>query len=133
MIVERNSGDKYAIHTDSEYRLNCLTEWFKAWELNGWKTANGEEVANQDLIKGIVKLMASPPPCAGKVKMCKVQAHGSSYGNNMVDKYSQERKFFSQNIEMTTWITDRVWSTFSIYLLYTRLVYDLVKASMFLF
>lgn len=93
VIAERNSGDKYAIHTDSEYSLNCLAEWYKAWELNGWKTANGEVVANQDLIKAILKLMGSSP-CAGKVKMCKVQAHGSSYGNNMADKYARERRFF---------------------------------------
>lgn len=93
VIIERNNGHKYVIYSDSEYSINCLTDWYKSWEKNGWKTATGETVANQDLIKKILQLQKEPA-CDGKVDIKKVQAHGTSHGNNMADKYAKERKFF---------------------------------------
>ncbi|KAG5358596.1 Ribonuclease H [Yarrowia sp. B02] len=57
VIIERNSGHKYDINTDSECSINCLTVWNQGWEENGWKTAGGEDVANQDLIKAILELL----------------------------------------------------------------------------
>lgn len=48
---------KTTIYTDSMYSINCVTKWYKKWKKNGWKTANGDPVANQTLIKGIVKYL----------------------------------------------------------------------------
>ncbi len=46
---------KIEIFTDSKYSINCLNRFVKTWEKNNWKTVNGKDVLNQDLIKSILK------------------------------------------------------------------------------
>lgn len=45
------------IYTDSEYSIKSLTIWIKNWKKNNWKTANGKDVKNVDIIKNIDKLI----------------------------------------------------------------------------
>ncbi|KAL7623840.1 hypothetical protein AAE478_005396 [Parahypoxylon ruwenzoriense] len=45
-------GQKIRIFTDSKYSLNCVTEWYKNWEKNGWRTKDGL-VKNRDLVEAI--------------------------------------------------------------------------------
>lgn len=40
-----------AIYTDSQYVQKGITEWIHGWRRNGWKSASGEAVKNQDLWK----------------------------------------------------------------------------------
>lgn len=55
--LERKAGLQYRpnfrlfIKTDSSYVVGIMTEWKAKWEANGWKRANGEGVANVDLIE----------------------------------------------------------------------------------
>jgi hypothetical protein len=42
---------KLVIGTDSEYVVKGVTEWCQKWKANGWKTASGTSVKNQDLWK----------------------------------------------------------------------------------
>lgn len=44
------------ICSDSQYTIKCITEWYKNWEKNGYKTSKNENVKNADLIKKIIKL-----------------------------------------------------------------------------
>ena len=44
------------ICSDSQYTIKCVTEWYKNWEKNGYKTSKNEDVKNSDLIKKIVNL-----------------------------------------------------------------------------
>lgn len=37
------------IHTDSQYVKNGINSWIFNWKKNGWKTAAGKPVKNQDL------------------------------------------------------------------------------------
>lgn len=43
------------IKTDSMYSINCVTKWVKKWKNNGWKTTDGQDVANKELIADINK------------------------------------------------------------------------------
>ncbi|NDJ59716.1 MAG: ribonuclease HI [Chloroflexi bacterium] len=36
-------------YTDSQYLKKGITEWIVKWRKNGWRTANGKPVLNQDL------------------------------------------------------------------------------------
>ncbi len=49
------SGPSYTnpllIFTDSKYALNALTDWVDAWKISGWRTSNGSEVKNRELIE----------------------------------------------------------------------------------
>lgn len=40
---------KVRIFTDSQYVKNGIETWLAGWKRNGWKTAAGKPVANQDL------------------------------------------------------------------------------------
>lgn len=44
------------ICSDSQYTIKCITEWYKNWEKNGYKTSKNEDVKNSELIKKIIKL-----------------------------------------------------------------------------
>lgn len=37
------------LYSDSQYVLNGLREWLKAWKSRGWRTADKQPVKNQDL------------------------------------------------------------------------------------
>lgn len=40
---------KIELHTDSQYVKRGITEWIATWERNGWRTAGGDPVKNQEL------------------------------------------------------------------------------------
>src|ERR1700742_3097451 len=39
--------------TDSQLMLNSMTSWLPGWKKKGWKTAAGQPVKNQDLLKAL--------------------------------------------------------------------------------
>jgi len=46
------------LYTDSQYLKNALTKnWLQRWKRNGWKTADGGEVKNQDLWRELDRVM----------------------------------------------------------------------------
>jgi ribonuclease HI len=45
--------------SDSLYSIKCITEWYKNWEKNGYKTAKNENVKNAELIKKIINIKNS--------------------------------------------------------------------------
>ncbi|GAA2986476.1 ribonuclease H [Streptomyces lactacystinicus] len=45
------------VRLDSTYTRDSVTKWLKGWKRNGWKTAAGKPVANQELIQAIDALL----------------------------------------------------------------------------
>ncbi|WP_405014772.1 ribonuclease H [Kitasatospora sp. NBC_01539] len=45
------------VRLDSTYTRDAVTKWLAAWKRNGWKTAAGKPVANQELIQRIDALL----------------------------------------------------------------------------
>lgn len=46
------------VFTDSLYTIKCVTVWYRQWQLNGWRTADGKrKVQNQILIKELLNLI----------------------------------------------------------------------------
>jgi ribonuclease HI len=41
------------IVTDSTLMLDSMTKWIKGWKRRGWKTAGGDPVKNQDLVRAL--------------------------------------------------------------------------------
>eukprot|EP00919_Chromeraceae_sp_WS-2016_P038545 GHVR01092033.1.p1 GENE.GHVR01092033.1~~GHVR01092033.1.p1 ORF type:complete len:152 (+),score=29.15 GHVR01092033.1:64-519(+) len=76
-------NEEVIIFADSEYAINCLKPdgWQRQWNKNGWKTYDGYEVKNRDLIQNITRDIN----VHGGIRICYVRAHGSSYGNNQAD------------------------------------------------
>jgi len=90
---------KYYIVSDSEYSINCITKWYKGWQINGWKTAKGKPVLNKELIQDILKHMKIL-----NVKYLHVESHKTKpndkksmeyrlwYGNEMADRLANPKK-----------------------------------------
>jgi ribonuclease HI len=47
------TGSSACIVTDSRLMLDSMTKWILGWKRKGWKTAGGEPVKNQDLVKAL--------------------------------------------------------------------------------
>ncbi len=85
-----------ALYTDSMYAIDCCTKWIDAWERNGFKTASGAPVKNQDLIREVVGMLRT---AKSPVFMRHVRAHRQQpdsmeerdvwYGNLRADELSR--------------------------------------------
>ena len=51
VYLNNENKKKLLIKTDSKYSIDCITKWSANWERNGWKTSDGNDVKNVDLIK----------------------------------------------------------------------------------
>ena len=47
------AGSRACIVTDSRLMLDSMTKWIAGWKKKGWKTASGDPVKNQDLVKAL--------------------------------------------------------------------------------
>mgnify|MGYP002631614746 CR=1 FL=1 len=47
-----------ALHTDSEYLRQGITEWLPRWKANGWRTSNRKPVRNDDLWRQLDEVTA---------------------------------------------------------------------------
>jgi ribonuclease HI len=47
------AGSRACIVTDSRLMLDSMTKWLAGWKRKGWKTAGGEPVKNQDLVRAL--------------------------------------------------------------------------------
>ncbi|MEU6659019.1 ribonuclease H [Streptomyces sp. NPDC046821] len=45
------------VRMDSQYAMKAVTTWLPGWKRNGWKTAAGKPVANQELVTRIDALL----------------------------------------------------------------------------
>jgi ribonuclease HI len=46
-------GSRACIVTDSRLMLESMTKWIAGWKRKGWRTAAGDPVANQDLVRAL--------------------------------------------------------------------------------
>jgi ribonuclease HI len=46
-------SSRVCIVTDSRLMLDSMTKWIHAWKKRGWRTAGGDPVKNQDLVKAL--------------------------------------------------------------------------------
>ncbi len=77
-----------SIYTDSTYVIRGITQWVWGWKKRDWKTAEGKDVANQDLWKKLVRLVSERKP---KPEWHYVRGHIGTPGNERCDEIA--RKF----------------------------------------
>ena len=67
------------IYSDSAYTVNAFTQnWLEGWIRNGWRKADGKEVANSDLWQRLYDLTESH-----EVRFIKVKGHADNAYNNL--------------------------------------------------
>jgi len=47
------AGSRACVVTDSRLMLDSMTKWIHGWKRKGWKTAAGDPVKNQDLVRAL--------------------------------------------------------------------------------
>ena len=82
---------KVKIKTDSKYLINGLTIWIKNWKKNGWRTASGKAVLNQDLWEKLDSLRLP------NVDFQYVKGHSGEMDNERVDKIAVS---FSKEVDI---------------------------------
>lgn len=89
-LEETPADAKVAIHTDSQYVKNGITDWINGWKRKGWKTAAGSPVKNKDLWLALDSLIADR-----HVEWRWVKGHNGHPENERVDELARDaaRKF----------------------------------------
>lgn len=75
------------VMSDSTYVVNCFRQrWWAGWQARGWRNARGQPVANQDLWRPLVELVAG----RGAVSFGWVKGHSGDPFNDLVDRLAVE-------------------------------------------
>lgn len=78
------AGRTAAIFCDSQYSIQCVTEWAIGWQKKGWKKPGGE-IKNLELIK---QLFALHQTLKDKIEIMHVNGHIGVEGNELADRMS---------------------------------------------
>ncbi|CAK7232406.1 hypothetical protein SEUCBS140593_008250 [Sporothrix eucalyptigena] len=74
------------IFSDSTYSINCVSEWYKSWASNGWRTRAGESVMNQDIIKAVRSYIDNRDKSGTTTMFRWVKGHSTDSGNVAADQ-----------------------------------------------
>ena len=77
---------KVVLTTDSRYVMQGIEQWLPRWMANGWRTADGKPVKNQDLWE---RLAAAKAP--HQVRWAWVRGHTGHVENERVDTAAREQ------------------------------------------
>ncbi|MCL2598943.1 MAG: ribonuclease HI [Firmicutes bacterium] len=73
------------VYSDSAYCVDAFNKgWIDKWKKNGWKTANGDPVKNDDLWRDLCLKVA-----AHQVVFIKVKGHADNFYNNECDRLAR--------------------------------------------
>ena len=83
-IVSRNTS--VTIYVDSAYIANCINDkWYLRWLENGWRTADRQQVKNQDLWSRIIALYIKNSSRLQNLQVTKIKSHSKNDYNNYAD------------------------------------------------
>lgn len=74
------------IYTDSKYSIECVTVWYKNWELNHWQTALKKPVLNKDLVQAILSLLREREGLGSSTQFNWIKGHANDPGNEAADE-----------------------------------------------
>jgi len=77
----RHINRTVTIHSDSNYAINCLTQWIHNWRNNGFKNKKGKPVQNAQLIQSISAKLEQ----VEEITFTHVPAHSGIPGNEAAD------------------------------------------------
>eukprot|EP00471_Norrisiella_sphaerica_P009756 CAMPEP_0184500518 /NCGR_PEP_ID=MMETSP0113_2-20130426/45038_1 /TAXON_ID=91329 /ORGANISM="Norrisiella sphaerica, Strain BC52" /LENGTH=399 /DNA_ID=CAMNT_0026888923 /DNA_START=76 /DNA_END=1275 /DNA_ORIENTATION=- len=86
---EGKSTTPVCLRSDSRYAVSGLTEWVPKWKRNGWTTARGTEVKNQDLWRTLDSEIAKLGTLR-RVHLVWVKAHAGDRRNEEADRLATE-------------------------------------------
>jgi ribonuclease HI len=81
----RKRKEPVFFYTDSTYVIRGITQWIWGWMKKGWKTAEGNEVSNQDCWKELYSLVRDRGS-EGKIEWLYSRGHVGTPGNERCDE-----------------------------------------------
>ena len=91
---------RLTIYSDSDYAVKCMNVYVQKWSQNGWRTASGTEVKNQDLIQRALYLVNQLKQ-KGTVKFAHVpremNQEADSLCNMQLNEMSQSRSSYDMD------------------------------------
>ena len=79
------TGEHVELFTDSSYLKNAFTNgWLTNWKRNGWRTATGSQVLNQDLWRELDELISTRA-----VNFNWVKGHAGNFFNERCDELAR--------------------------------------------
>lgn len=69
------------VRTDSQFTINVMTKWMPGWKRNGWKKADGQPVANLNLIQDLDRAITGR-----RVRFEWVRGHSGDPMNEIADR-----------------------------------------------
>lgn len=87
------------IYTDSAYIANCFSEgWWRKWINNGWKTADRQDIKNQDIWGRIIALYIK---LTNKIKLdiVKVKGHTGDKWNEYADLLAKKARLVLEEVD----------------------------------
>ncbi|XP_045116833.1 ribonuclease H1-like isoform X2 [Portunus trituberculatus] len=76
---------KVAVHTDSQFMIDCASSWMKNWKKKGWVKSDGQPVKNKEELMVLDSAMDDLA-----VKWVHVKAHAGHEGNEEADKLARQ-------------------------------------------
>lgn len=95
--------------TDSSYVINCMTKWYKLWEVSGWINTKKKEVENKELIQLLYELKSKYIVIFKHIRSHQSEPEDKDsdsyklwYGNFMADKLATEacRKYIEEKLQV---------------------------------
>lgn len=78
------------IFTDSRYAIDCVTNWYKNWQRNGWTNSRGKPVENKDLVQDIREKIEERDAFGRQTLFVWVKGHAADKGNIEADRLAVE-------------------------------------------
>jgi len=88
-----STGERVAIHTDSQYVQKGITLWIQKWKKNSWKTSSKTDVLNRDLWERLDALAS-----LYHITWNWVRGHSGYTENERCDALVQEARTNKKNI-----------------------------------
>ena len=80
----RSGSGNVRVVSDSTYVVNCFKQrWWANWEKNGWRNAQKQPVANQDIWKPLIALVKAN---IHRIEFVWVKGHSGNPMNDLVDR-----------------------------------------------
>lgn len=106
------------IYTDSQYSKNCLTIWIQGWIQRGWKTADGKDVSNRDLIEDAsMRLTKFKSYTISYVAAHTGKDDDLSRNNNIVDRMASKILNPEEEVKIVTSNTQKLFEGFPVELM----------------
>ena len=74
------------IYSDSQYAVKSINQYIRNWENNGWMTKQHKQVANIDLMQGLLFYMNFHV----SIKAVWIKAHNGHPENELCDQYAKQ-------------------------------------------